>query len=52
MWSAIEVKKGSKTFYSELETELKKRILKVQDEDFSVLISCLSKEDTTNTFND
>lgn len=44
MWSALEVKKGSRTFFSELEKELKKRILKVQDEEYSVLIGCLTKE--------
>jgi len=44
MWSALEVNKGSRTFFSELEKELKKRILKVQDEEYSILIGCLTKE--------
>ena len=52
MWSASEVKRGSQTFYTELEKELTKRILKVEDDDYSILISCLSKEETTNNFND
>ena len=46
------MKRGSQTFYTELEKELTKRILKVEDDDYSILISCLSKEETTNNFND
>lgn len=34
MWSAIEIEKGSKMFYEELEKEVTKRILRVKDEEF------------------
>lgn len=34
MWSAMEIEKGSKSFYRELEKEMTKRILKVKDEDY------------------
>jgi len=34
MWSSLEIKRGSKTFYDELEKVMTRRIHKVKDEDF------------------
>jgi hypothetical protein len=34
MWSAIEINKGSRMFYEELEKEITKRILRIKDEEF------------------
>jgi len=34
MWSSLEIKKGGKAFYDELEKIIKRKILKVKDEDF------------------
>jgi len=41
----MEVKKGTKVFFDELEKELTKRVLRVKDEEFQVLISCFSQDD-------
>jgi len=45
MWASMEVKKGTKVFFDELEKELTKRVLRVKDEEFQVLISCFSQDD-------
>lgn len=44
MWSGMEINKGSRTFYSELEKEMTKRILKVKDEDYQTLLGCFTSE--------
>ena len=44
MWSAMEVDRGSNTFYTELESELTKRMLKIKDEEFQTLLTCFTKE--------
>lgn len=46
LWSANELGRGSMTFYSELESQLTKKILKVSDEDYSTLIGCFTQENS------
>lgn len=55
MWCALEVEKGTNTFYKELEAELSKRMLRIKDEEFQTLISCFSKDNNPvkqNNFSD
>lgn len=42
----MQVKKGTPIFFDELEKELTKRILRVQDEDLKSLIDCFSQDDS------
>ena len=44
MWSSLEIKRGSKTFYDELEKVMTRRIHKVKDEDFQTLLTCFSND--------
>ena len=44
MWSALEIKKGSNTFYDELEKVIKRKIFKVKDEEFQTLLSCFTED--------
>ena len=44
MWSALEIKRGSQTFFEELEKVMTRRIHKVKDEDFQTLLTCFSNE--------
>lgn len=44
MWSALEIKKGTATFFNELEKILTKRLYKIKDEDFHTLITCFSED--------
>lgn len=51
LWSALEIGKGSDTFFNQLENELNKRLLKVKDEEFQVLLSCFEKHEESPIFN-
>lgn len=42
MWSSMEISKGSNQFYQNLEKEIEKRILKIKDEDYQVLLGCFT----------
>ena len=44
MWSSLEIKRGSKTFYDELEKVMTRRIHKVKDEDFQTLLTCFAND--------
>ena len=45
LWSAQEIKRGSKFFYEKLEEEILTRIRQVKDDDLQLLIECFSESD-------
>lgn len=50
MWSALQVKKGSDAFFSEIEKNLSKKIYKIKDEEFQTLIDCVTNEQFSPEF--
>ena len=55
MWSALEVQKGSDTFFREVEKQISSKILKIKDDEFQVLIGCFTRDinpATTNNFSE
>ena len=40
MWSALEIERGSAIFNQQIESEITKRILKIQDDEFQTLLAC------------
>ena len=40
MWSALEIERGSAIFNEQIESEITKRILKIQDDEFQTLLAC------------
>ena len=52
MWSSSKVGKGSASFYSSMEEQLKKQIYKVKDEEFQQLISCITTDKNDSTRSD